>query len=62
MVYSLYRISTDQTARAAGTLEPHAHRDRLRQRLAILLRQVLRRLRDAGVRYKRYAYRRAGYL
>jgi hypothetical protein len=43
----------------AGTLELHALRDRLRQRLAILLPQVSRRLRDAGDRYKRYADRRA---
>jgi hypothetical protein len=55
---------TARTARATGTLEsrtpePQALRDRLRQRLAILLPQVLRRLRDAGIRYKRYADLRA---
>jgi hypothetical protein len=42
-----------------GTPEPQAGRDRLRQRLAILLPQVRQRLLEAGVRYKRYADRRA---
>jgi hypothetical protein len=50
---------TPGTARATGPLEPQALRDRLRPRLAILLHQVRRRLRDAGMRYKRYADRRA---
>jgi hypothetical protein len=48
-----------QAAQAPGTPEPQAARDRLRQRLAILLLQVRRRLHEAGVRYRRYADRRA---
>jgi hypothetical protein len=55
----LSALLIDRTARAAGALEPHALRNRLRQGLAILLPQVRRRLRDAGVRYKRCADRRA---
>jgi Integrase core domain len=42
-----------------GTREPQTLRDRLRQRLAIVLPQVRRRLHAAGRRYKRYADRRA---
>jgi hypothetical protein len=42
-----------------GPREPQTLRDRLRQRLAIVLPQVRRRLDAAGRRYKRYADRRA---
>jgi hypothetical protein len=48
----------DRAARAPATPEPQAARDRLRQRLAILLLQGRRRLHKAGVRYKCYADRR----
>jgi hypothetical protein len=57
-----HRNPVPSTARPHGTLEPQTLRDRLRQRLAILLPQVRRRLEAAGKRYKRYADRRAAPL